>query len=187
FFVVLVSALFQGWTMAPLARVLGLQRPPEPEAPVTLEITSLRHVEGDIVDYFIGPDSPVAGKLVRELALPEGAVIALTARGGQLIPPQGSTRIRPQDHVIVVLGSGARPLVDRVFSRGGPSEALPTDIEFPLRPSTRVVELERAYGILLDAPSESTLEDAIRSRLNGKPAMAGRLFPFGPVALRIRE
>src|SRR5690606_862134 len=57
FFVVLVSAVLQGWTMPPLARFLGLQTTPPPEAPVSLEITSLKHVEGDIVDYTVVPDS----------------------------------------------------------------------------------------------------------------------------------
>lgn len=187
FFVVLISALFQGWTMAPLARALGLQRPPEPTPPVTLEISSLRHVEGDIVDYYIGPDSHPAGRLVRELALPEGAVIALIARGDQVIPPQGNTRILAEDHVVVVLNAEARPLVDRVFARGPSGEDLPTDVEFPLRATTRVGEFEEFYGFAIDAPSELTLEEAILGQLEGKPPEVGHIIPFGPVALRIRE
>ncbi|WP_169978599.1 potassium/proton antiporter [Tautonia rosea] len=187
FFVVLVSALFQGWTLPILARKLGLQRPPEPSAPVTLELTSLRHVDGDIVDYYLNLDSRAASKMVRELALPEGAVIALIARGDRVIPPKGSTRILPGDHVIVVLGPGTRPLVDRVFAQGAPGEALPRDVEFPLRATSRVGDLEACYGFSLHAPPEATLEQAIMERLGPKRPEVGCLVPFGPVALRIRE
>src|SRR5690625_1363667 len=52
FFVVLVSATFQGWSLAPVARWLGLQLPPRPEPPVTLrseEHTSELQSRGHLV------------------------------------------------------------------------------------------------------------------------------------------
>src|SRR5690606_28714182 len=57
FFAVLVSAVLQGWTMPPFARWLGLQGEPTPTPPLSLEITSLRHVDGDIVEYTVTADS----------------------------------------------------------------------------------------------------------------------------------
>src|SRR5690606_5680583 len=115
FFIVVVSAAIQGTSLAPVARWLGLQRPRDPEPPVTLEISSLRHVNGEIVDYAVGEDSRAAGRLVRDLALPDGAVIAMIARGDQIVPPQGNTRIDVGDHVILVLRPGIQPLVNQVF------------------------------------------------------------------------
>ncbi|HEX8905689.1 MAG TPA: TrkA C-terminal domain-containing protein, partial [Longimicrobiaceae bacterium] len=53
-----------------------------------------------------------------ELALPEGAVVAMVLRGGEMIPPAGVTEIRPGDHVSVVLRPEARPAVDRAFADG---------------------------------------------------------------------
>lgn len=119
FFVVLVSAVLQGWTMPPLARFLGLQVPPPPEAPVTLEITSLKNVEGDIVEYTVTPDSLAVGARLRDLALPEGAVVAMIARDQEIIPPRGSTSVEPNDHVFIVLRPDVRSLVDQVFAREG--------------------------------------------------------------------
>lgn len=122
FFVVIVSALVQGWTAPLVARRLGVQRPAEPSPPLSLEISSLRHVEGDIVDYAIGPASRAANRLVSELGLPDGSVAALLTRGEAIIPPRGRTRLLPGDHVIVVLRPELRPEVDRAF---GPGEGDP--------------------------------------------------------------
>ncbi|QDV39329.1 potassium/proton antiporter [Tautonia plasticadhaerens] len=187
FFVVLVSALVQGWTLSPLARRLGLQRPTEPAPPVALEISSLRHVEGEVVDYFVEPGSRAAGRQVRELALPQGAVIAIIARGERIVPPQGSTRLEVGDHAIVVMAPQARPLVDRVLGRETVSVALPPEVEFPLRGGARVSELEAFYGVQMDSPPEQTLDEAIRDRLGVERADPGQLVVFGPIALRVRE
>lgn len=190
FFVVLVSASVQGWTMPLVARRLGLQLPPQPASPVTLEFSSLRQVEGEVIDFTVGPDSRAAGRLVRDLALPGGAVIALIARGQKIIPPQGSTRILPGDHAILVLDPGTKPLVTKVFGSpdGDPADQppLPPRVEFPLRGSTRVRELEACYGIPLDAEPDATLDAAIRSRLPAAEVEPGRHVAFGPIALYIR-
>lgn len=123
FFVVLVSATFQGWSLAPVARWLGLQLPPRPEPPATLEISSLHQIEGDIVEYTVAPDSRAAGRKLRELVFPETAVVAMIARRDQVIPPRGRTRIEAGDHVFIVLRPEARPMVDDVFSNEPPVEA----------------------------------------------------------------
>src|SRR5690606_15135288 len=60
FFVVIVSVLTQGWTLPKVAKWLKLERPVGPEPPITLDLTSLRHVEADAVDYLITERSAVA-------------------------------------------------------------------------------------------------------------------------------
>lgn len=115
FFVVVISALVQGWSLPWAARQLGLNIPMPPSPPLQLEINSLQHVDGEIVDYTITPDSPAARKLVRDLGLPEGATIALIARKEEFIPPQGKTIISEGDHVVVVIKGGAGEAVNRVF------------------------------------------------------------------------
>jgi cell volume regulation protein A len=188
FFVVVISALIQGWTLPLAARRLGLQLPAQPSPPVTLEISSLRHVEGDIVDYSVAPDSRAAGRRVKDLALPEGVVIALIARDEQIIPPQGDTQIKPGDHVVLVLRPGTRPLVNQVFARAtSPRDELPPMLEFPLRSSIRVEELEEFYGIHMNAVPSSTIEEAIRQRLGGDTPNFGTIVRFGEVALHVRK
>jgi cell volume regulation protein A len=187
FFVVVVSALVQGWSLPTVARLLRLQVPSKLAPPVTLEISSLRHVDGDIVDYLVSEHSRAAGRLVKDLALPEGVVIALVARQEDIIPPQGSTRIEAGDHVILVLRPGTRPLVNQVFaSTLETRDELPSQLEFPLRGSIRVGELEDVYGIKMHSPAQHTLDEALRGRIRNK-ATVGRIVVFGQIGLRIRK
>jgi potassium/hydrogen antiporter len=188
FFVVVVSALLQGSSLPWVARRLGLQQPSLPEPPVTLEISSMRHVDGDIVDYSVSAGSRAAGRRVRELALPEGVVIAMIARHEQIIPPQGRTRIEVGDHVIIVLRPDTRPLVDQVFARDRTREhELPSMLEFPLRASITVAELEDFYGISMNASRQWTLDEAIRRRANNGTVDTTTIVRFGRIALHVRE
>ena len=70
FFVVLLSAILQGSTLPLAARWLKLEIPPVPEPPLSLEISSLRDVDAEIVDYPVHQGSRAANRLVRDLALP---------------------------------------------------------------------------------------------------------------------
>jgi cell volume regulation protein A len=188
FFVVVLSAVIQGWSLPLLARWLKLDIPPTEGSPVTLELSSLRHVEGDIVDYTVGVASRAAGRLVRDLPLPEGVVIALVARDPQIIPPHGSTRIEAGDHVVLVMRPGARPLVNQVFAANETTRGnLPQRIEFPLRANTTVGLLEEMYGIKMNAPPDSTLDDAIRQRLGDEPPAVGQIVHYGQIGLRVRS
>jgi cell volume regulation protein A len=187
FFVVVLSALVQGWSLPVVARWLGLEKSPEATPPVTLEISSLQHVDGDIVDYSISPASRAAGRTVKQLALPAGAVIALVSRDDKIMPPQGSTRIEAGDHVIIILKPGVRPLVDRVFAGSpGRQSTIPAAVEFPLRATTTVAELRDMYGIAVSADDKQTLGDALRARL-GNNASEGSIVDCGEIALRVRR
>jgi cell volume regulation protein A len=116
FVVVLVSALIQGWTLPAAARFLKLDEPEQRSPPVTLEISSLRDVDGDIVDYYVEAGCCAAGRKLRDLGLPDGVVVAMIARDHKIIMPQGSFQIENGDHVVVVLRPALRAHVDRVFS-----------------------------------------------------------------------
>jgi len=189
FFVVVVSALLQGWSLPLVAQKLGLALPSSPAPPITLEISSLRHMEGDIIDFPVTADSRAAGKCVSELALPDGVVIAIIARGQHLIPPQGRTRIEAGDHVIVVLRPDVRPLVNRIFAKGVEQEDLPQRLEFPLRASITVGELEELYGIRLNLniSPHATLDAAMHELIGKEGPQIGRELRFDEIALHIRE
>jgi cell volume regulation protein A len=187
FFAVVVSAVTQGWTLPATARRLGLQLPPEPVAPVTLEITSLRDVDGDIVEYTLRDDFPGIGRRVRELSLPEGALVAMIVRGQEMVPPRGSTQLVAGDHVFVLLRPRMRWLVDRIFAAGGGGARVQAeDAEFRLRGETRLGELEEFYGISIDAPGTETLDDFIRSNVEGATKV-GSTVRVGPITLVVRE
>lgn len=175
FFVVLLSALLQGWSLPFVADRLGVRAEAAPAPPVSLEITSLRHVDGDIVDYLVGRDCFVNGKRIRDLALPESAVVAMVVRGGEVIPPRGSTEIREGDHVFVVLKAQVRALVDHFFAarREGPDRAAPV-ATFPLALDVTTGALEEFYGIHLDPSPGRALVDLLSERLDA-PAVGSTL------------
>jgi cell volume regulation protein A len=119
FFVVLVSAILQGWTLPLVARRLGLQQDVADEPPMTLEISSIQQTNADIVGYPVDESARVAGRELSQLQLPDSVLIAMISRDGEVIPPRGSTRIEPGDHVFVIRRPENRPGVDALFQRRG--------------------------------------------------------------------
>jgi cell volume regulation protein A len=188
FFIVVVSAVIQGTSLAPVARWLGLERRRNPQPAVTLEISSLQHVNGDVVDYAVGEDSRAAGRMVKDLSLPDGAVIALIARGDEIIPPQGKTRVQAGDHVILVLRPGIQALVNQVFGRNSEARgSIPDAVEFPLRGSTTVGELQEFYSIDMKEPPNMTLAEAIRRQCVNNRATVGEAVCFDRLRLRVMQ
>jgi len=185
FFVVLISALVQGGTLPWVARALKLEESPPPEAPVSLEIMALRDVDAEIVEYRVTEGSPAAGRLLSNLALPEGAVVAMIAREKTLIPPQGSTEVRSGDHLFIVLNREARCPVDAIFERNRVNDCVRLGAEIPLRSTTTVEELCSTYGLSLDERPEATLEQLVRAR--APDLEVDTTVTVGPVRLRVRE
>jgi potassium/hydrogen antiporter len=187
FFVVLVSALAQGWTLPVLARRLGLERPLEPAPAVALELTSLRHVDAEIVAYLLTERARAAGYRIASLPLPEGAVVAAVVRGDRVVPPGGGERLRPGDHVFVLVTLDVRPAVERIFG-GRPDEQVPIRAytEFPLRGSTTVGELEEFFGIRLAADAAASLAEVIEADLGSTP-MLGDFTERDGARLVVRE
>lgn len=188
FFIVVVSAIIQGTSLTPAARWLGLECPREPEPPVTLEISSLRNVDGKVVDYIVSEKSRAAGRMVKDLALPSGVVIAMVAHGDKVIPPTGITKIQAGDHVILVLRPGAEPLVEKVFGASDEEHApVPTEVEFPFRGSTTIGELKEFYSLHIDAPSEMTLDEVMRLKLGEEEARVDAVVQIESLKFRIQR
>jgi cell volume regulation protein A len=169
FFVVLISATVQGSTLPLFARRLGLSEPPPPAPAATLQITSIRDVNADIVEYTMRGDSRAVGRRLSQLALPEGTVVAMITRHHTVIPPRGSTVVQADDHLYVVLRPEARPFVDRVFSQA--MEPLRNDLpdtELRLKGWTTVEDLRHSYDIHLNAPDGVNLHEILRDHLQGE-------------------
>ncbi|HEX5065711.1 MAG TPA: potassium/proton antiporter [Myxococcota bacterium] len=121
FFVVVLSSIIPGATVAPVARWLGLGGTYKRPMAASLELVSLRELPGEFVWYQVAEASAVAGQLVRDLDLPEGCLVTLVVRGGGLVVPKGSTQLRAGDEVCVFATPEIRTLLDLLF--GGSTEA----------------------------------------------------------------
>src|SRR4051794_4449087 len=103
FFAVVISTVLQGLTFEPFAHALGATTD-EPALPGPLvETGTIRRLGADVVEFPVRPSDAVVGRRVRELGLPRDALLNVIVRGGQAIPPRGSTRIEAGDrpHVLV--------------------------------------------------------------------------------------
>jgi len=122
--------------------------------------------------------------------LPEDVVIALIVREHQIRMPKGSSRIEAEDHVVVVLRPGVRPLVDRVFApraMEGVEKELPRAVEFPLRGNISVRELEEFYQLSLGGDASITLDKWFRERVGGSRVSKGMTVNCDRVRLRAVE
>ncbi|MER3524435.1 MAG: potassium/proton antiporter, partial [Ignavibacteria bacterium] len=116
FFIVLTSALMQGWSIPHAARLLGVEAPPS--KPIRYPIESVPTVGADteLVDLSVPHGSAVAGKTIIELGLPQASLIALIARKETFIIPSGSTVLEEGDTLLVIVKKTDLPEVQRIFS-----------------------------------------------------------------------
>lgn len=115
FFIVLVSAIVPGSTVPWVTRRLGMGRREPPQPPAVLEIESRFPLQGELMSFYIDGHLPVAGAMLRDVPMPEGATVALLVRGRDLIPPRGSTVLTPGDHVYVITHPGDRATLQLLF------------------------------------------------------------------------
>ncbi|MBZ5715833.1 potassium/proton antiporter [Nannocystis pusilla] len=105
FFAVLLSVSIQGSTLGLLARKLGLSEIKRPPPRYGLELVTMAHSELDLIVVDLPGPKGRTGPRIRELILPQSALITLIARGNEVIGPTGNTRLLGWDQVTVL----ARP------------------------------------------------------------------------------
>src|SRR3954469_1834374 len=117
FFIVVVSALVPGATVAWVTRRLGLQSkdPPAPQA--VLAIESRQPLQGELMSFYIDEALLVAGLPVEELPLPEAAAVTLIVRENRLLPPVAEAQLEPGDHVHLIAQPEDRGLIQLMFGR----------------------------------------------------------------------
>jgi potassium/hydrogen antiporter len=147
FFVVLVSAVTQGWSLPLVARWLGLGTRSDPISPLTVEINALRHVDGEIVEYVVTPTSKVAGKALRDLALPYDVVATLVVRGDEVIIPRGSSSLKPGDHVFIAMRTRFKPLLTCLFDSCPVAAPMSAGLQLDFRADCTVAQVHHFFGI----------------------------------------
>lgn len=161
FFVVLLSAVLQGWTLAGVARRLGLAQPSVAVPPVSVEFNALRHMDGEVVDYTVEPSARVAGQALRDVAIPEGVAVTLVVRGGAIVIPRGTTRLLPGDHVFVAMHAPLRPFISRLFDPYAETPPLRDGLTLTFAETHTVGQLHRFFGIPGPTWSEQPIADVL--------------------------
>lgn len=111
FFAVLLSVSVQGSTLGLIARALGLSEPSRPTPLYNLELLTMATSDLDLIVVDLPDPQGVPGPRVRDLKLPQGAVITLVTRGKEVVAPNGNTILRGWDQVTVLAHARDEPSV----------------------------------------------------------------------------
>ncbi len=190
FFMVLLSLVIQGWTVAPAARLLKLEIPP----PISALVQRVRldlpgQPDYELVSYRVMADSPAAGCAPRDLLLPETARPAAVVRGGRVRECGDCGPLRADDHLYLFAQVADLPALDQLFATAPAVPRLDTGRffgELALNADADMAELGRLYGLTLDpVDAAGTLEHCLKRRF-GRPVVGDRV-RLGPVEFVVRE
>jgi len=191
FFVVLISLLVQGWTVASAARWLGLELPPTTARVQRTELDIPGQQEMELVGYRLADTTPVVREAWSNFRLPASARVVAHLRGGKLLETLELLDLRAGDHLYIMVAPADLPDLDRLFV---PQEEVPERLtersvfgEFALNGDALLGAVAMAYGA--PVPSErqgETLEEFLRGELQAEPVV-GDAVDLGPMRLVIRE
>jgi trk system potassium uptake protein TrkA len=101
-------------TICATSNIMGLIEHEVPEHEL-VHLLELRRENLEIIEVQIADDSPVAGKRVEKLELPEGSRLISVMRNGQSEIAVGATELRPGDQVLAILQPGKEDELRRVL------------------------------------------------------------------------
>ncbi|MEF2547290.1 potassium/proton antiporter [Aurantimonas sp. E1-2-R+4] len=185
FIIVLASLLVQGWTLAVVARRLGLVVPPRIGPIEKFELELPGTPDHELLSYRVVPDSPVE----RGERVPRWARPSLVIRDGRSMRYQYAGRLRSGDTVYLFISPRYPPLLDRLFA--SPATVRPDDAEFfgefSVDPAATAKDLANAYGIRLqEDEADLSISDMMIRRLGGRAEYGDRV-AVSPVELIVRQ
>lgn len=190
FFVVLVSLLAQGWTIAPAARWLGLEVPPRHEPVQRIPLDVPGHFEYEMVAFDAREGSLAAGRTLEEMGFAAGMQVMALIRDGAPLALRPDVAIAPGDHVYFL----AQPEeVARLAALFDPHH-VPDRLEehryfgdFLLNGEAVLGDLASVYGFAVpDEQARKTLAEFLEQASHGR-AVVGDRVALGPAELVVRE
>ncbi len=171
FFVVLVSLLVQGWSVAYMAGRLG-QRSGEKAPDIKrLEIDLPGQLELEMVGYPIAENSPVLARAV----FPSWMRTVLVVRNGEVLTPEAAGALQANDYAYFLAPPARVPRLDRLFaaSEGGQPPALGM---FSFSGQARVEDVAKLYGLHVPADlRRMTIAEAFDERFEDRVDTGDRI------------
>lgn len=116
FFIVLTSALFQGWSIPFVAKLLRVNAPMAHKPRYPLEFAPVEGVDTELIDMIVPYNSAVAGKSIVELGMPQDSLIVLVSRDDNFLVPSGGTVLQEGDTILVLVNKDNLATVRRILA-----------------------------------------------------------------------
>lgn len=116
FFIVLTSALFQGWSINLAARLLKLAEPFQKKISIPLEFTSNVNCDTELIELILPFNSKHTGKQIVDLDFPEDGRIVLVVREDKNIVPNGQTILEGGDVLLLLINKTNIDTVKNIFT-----------------------------------------------------------------------
>lgn len=192
FFVVLVSLVVQGWSIAPVARKLGLEIPAEPEPDVRIPLERMKANEVlEVASFEVKDDSVAADHYWDEVALPRPAEFMGVLRQGEWLQRHENPRLTTGDTLLVLARSEDIAAISEVLATTGRHDRVsPTGFfgDFVLNGDVTLNDLAGFY-VLPDSGGEDpeqTINDIFRRRFHRR-VVVGDHVTLGNLVFTARE
>jgi len=178
FFVVLISLLIQGWSVALAARWLGLQLPSRATGRRLVELDAPGLMGRELIVYRVLLSAPANGVEVRNLPLPADVRLIAVVRAEQLLSYPENETLAADDHVYLLVRPEEIPELERLFGQEAPAGPRREGFYglFALRGEATLGEVAAIYGIELQGvDGERTLDEFMRSRFGHRVTVGDRV------------
>jgi cell volume regulation protein A len=117
FFIVVVSVLLQGISMAWVAQLLGVNdaRPQTADGQTFVPEVGM---SSRMLEAIVPPESALVSRSLIELRLPRGVLVVQIRREEGVIVPDGATVIEPHDHLFLLVTPDAQEALERLRQAG---------------------------------------------------------------------
>ncbi len=189
FFVVLLSLLLQGWTVAPLARALRLEVPSGGNRIRRIELGMPGQEEFELVGYSIASDSRVAGRPLIQIPWPGATRPLVVIRGREVLTVDALSSLLIDDQIYLLARPRDLPLLDRVLIKERESDRIGERRffgEFVIDPAAPAGALAALYGVQIEADIADRSIGSLLAERFPKPVVGDRL-RIGDIEFTVRE
>jgi cell volume regulation protein A len=185
FVVVIISLLFQGWTLGYAARLLHVALPRTDRGPRRIELDLPGQLEQQLVGYSVRPKS----LYLKRGLIPSWSKPTLVIRDENILTPEEAAPVAAGDYLYLLAPPEKAEALDRFFVDMPPVAAPDPHLlgDFMVPGETTLGDLAAIYGIAIDpAQSALTLADYFDIHLDRAPKI-GAAVPIDTIDLVARS